>query len=584
MSDYEEEFAEDFDDTDIQENEIDEIFTDSDDDGAGDEQDADVVPQIVESEEILTAKNGLKWARHPEAPMTSRVITTIRVPSGSDQTRAAETPLDHFKLFIIDDMMDIIVKNTNKKIKDLTKNQKKQQRYVSQTNVTEITALIGILFYSGITKAWRQQTVDLWSWKFGPPLFRVSMSRNRFLFLMRALRFDDYTHRNKEDKFSAIRDIWSRFVVNCVTQYNPGTYLTVDETIVGTRARCPFKTYMKAKPDKYGIKLYNLCDPRTGYLCNSIPYLGKQETELAAGPSGIRTRAPQRGRSKTRLPQASTTEEVSKTTKYVLDLVKPYLRSGRVVVCDNYYTSFELYEKLKSIGLTMIGTVRKNKPEVPETLKQCGRAFSQITRFAFHKNVMIASYVPKPQKLVLLMSSAHNNNEIDEETQKPRIILDYNAHKGGVDTFDSLMKKKSTVRNTRRWPMRMFFMILDAAGINAHIIQNLKGKIDRMEFMKKLAYQLVEKQVQQRKNNTRVPLALRLQMAKFLDVELPTTEEDSQEEESETETGEERPTQACVICAPIRKRHASTYCSICILPVCGQHHEKIKVCTRCVPS
>ena len=46
------------------------------------------------------------------------------------------------------------------------------------------------------------------------------------------------------------------------------------------------------------------------------------------------------------------------------------------------------------------------------------------------------------EKPVILLSSSHNDPSVDSgESKKPRMILDYNASKGGVDTVDQIFKR-----------------------------------------------------------------------------------------------------------------------------------------------
>lgn len=571
----------DFNDSDEEEVDAEVIYSDSDDtQNDSDKQDADEVVEIHDTADALVSSNGSRWLRQPTERATQRLLTRVIIPSGAEHTRSAQTPLEHSQLFITSEILKIIVHHTNTKIQELAAKFSRPQRYAPATDAAELLALIGLLFYSGVTKGARQSSEDMWSAVYGVPIFRLTMSRNSgFMFLLRALRFDNFLQRNKEDKLSPIRQVWSAFVLNSVTNYNPSNHLTVDETILGTRARCPFKTYMKSKPDKYGIKLYNVCDPRTGYLCNSVPYLGKTETESrtsgrvqrgrsrlpatsAHQPSRSQSRGgtrQQRGRSNPRESegQLQTDSLLSKTTRYVLQLVRPYHNTGRTITCDNYFTSMELCTELRKINLFIVGTLRRNKPKVPEELKKCGRVFSQMTRFAFQNDRMLVSFVPRPQKVVLLLSSAHSTNTIDEVTNKSIVILDYNAQKGGVDTFDALMKNKSTARGSRRWPMRMFFCMLDAAGINAHVLQNLKREIDRTEFLKILSFQLVEQRIRRRNENIRVPLTIRLQIREFLQKGGKTTRKRShaasENEAEEVVDVSSRPTQACAICATIQK-------------------------------
>ena len=54
----------------------------------------------------------------------------------------------------------------------------------------------------------------------------------------------------------------------------------------------------------------------------------------------------------------------------------------------------------------------------------------------------------------------HHDKAIDNgtnETKKPEMITFYNRTKIGVDILDQLCAKYNVARNTRRWPMVIFF-------------------------------------------------------------------------------------------------------------------------------
>lgn len=68
------------------------------------------------------------------------------------------------------------------------------------------------------------------------------------------------------------------------------------------------------------------------------------------------------------------------------------------------------------------------------------------------------SYVTKPSRAVILISSMHHQNEFDEDVQKPEIISYYNRTKEGVDALNEKCSVYCTGRRTRRWPMANFFV------------------------------------------------------------------------------------------------------------------------------
>ncbi|CAB4066848.1 unnamed protein product [Lepeophtheirus salmonis] len=97
-------------------------------------------------------------------------------------------------------------------------------------------------------------------------------------------------------------------------------------------------------------------------------------------------------------------QEKNQGMRVVLDLTEG-LR-GHNVTCDNFFTSYQLGQQLLKRKITMLGTVRKNMPELPPAL-------------------------------LALKDTLHRDGSIsDRDDRKPIIIMDYNRNKGGVDNLD----------------------------------------------------------------------------------------------------------------------------------------------------
>lgn len=99
--------------------------------------------------------------------------------------------------------------------------------------------------------------------------------------------------------------------------------MTVDEMLVGFRGRFRYKMYVPNKPSKYGIKIMCLCDARTHYLLNACIYAGK---DVTANP-----------------------RKLAVPTLNVLQLVQPIVNSNRNITADNWFSSIELTNELKSL-------------------------------------------------------------------------------------------------------------------------------------------------------------------------------------------------------------------------------------------
>jgi Transposase IS4 len=118
-----------------------------------------------------------------------------------------------------------------------------------------------------------------------------------------------------------------------------------------------------------------------------------------------------------------------------------------------------------------VGTLKKNKPEVPPAFKLASRDIHS-SLFGFSGLLTMASYIPKKGKNVLMLSSMHHSSEIDQNSakRKPEIILYYNKSKGGVDAMDQKLGNYTCRRQTKRWPVVLLYNMLDVATLNGFII------------------------------------------------------------------------------------------------------------------
>lgn len=110
-----------------------------------------------------------------------------------------------------------------------------------------------------------------------------------------------------------------------------------------------------------------------------------------------------------------------------------------------------------------------NRRDLPrEVLDVSGREVNS-SMFAFAPPVTVVSYVPKAKKNVLLVSTMHDDDAVDEENvnRKPEIILFYNDTKAGVDAIDQMCRHYTAKIASRRWPLVVFFNMLDVAAVNA---------------------------------------------------------------------------------------------------------------------
>lgn len=260
------------------------------------------------------------------------------------------------------------------------------------------------------------------------------MPLNRFTFLLVALWFHSICTRDarKPDKFCHIREISETFIQNCQNCYILNESLTIDEMLVGFRGRCFFCVYMKSKLNKYGLKILCLCDAKTPYLLNTFVYTLKSENRQPY-PRKLRTRT-------------------------VLSLIDPVKNTNRNITADNWFISTELIEELRTNKLTFVDTVCKNKEKYLGVYFQIKNRRHILPTFVFTSTTTLVWYVPQLNRYILLLSGMHHDNKIDEESNKPDMILYYNSTKAGVDALDQKCANYNTGQRTRRWPCAIFLL------------------------------------------------------------------------------------------------------------------------------
>ncbi|XP_069017652.1 piggyBac transposable element-derived protein 4-like [Embiotoca jacksoni] len=417
---------------------------------------------------------------------------------------------------------------------------------------TDLRAYIGLLILAGVYRSRGETAASLWDAESGRVIFRATMPLKVYHTYSRFLRFDDRETRparRAADKLAAVREVWDTWAERLPLLYNPGPEVTVDEQLVPFGGRCPFRQYMPSKPAKYGIKSWVACDARSSYAWKMQVHTGKPRSGGSEKNQGMRV---------------------------VLDVTEGL--GGRNVTCDNFFTSYELGRELLKRNVTMVGTVRKNKPELPPALltPKDRRVFS--SKFAFTPTTALVSYFPKKNKNVLLMSTRHTEAAVsDRDDRKPAIILDYNCHKGGVDNLDKVIGTYSCRRMTARWPLVVFHNIIDVSSYNAFVIWRelnptwmLGKKNNRRVFLEQLGKALVTPFIERRERLPRTEAAASLVKA----VQRSRSCDEPEDQPALASAPNSAPAlgaskrKRCQICPPKKDSKTHTVCYACKRYIC----------------
>lgn len=425
-------------------------------------------PSVLD--ENLRAPDGTQWIDITETVNQNtmgrinaqNILTEIPGPSSHAKRNIVEgNMLSAFSLFIDDFIIKEIIKCTEAEA------QNKLNKPSWKVTKKEIYCMLAIMYGRGII-AKGQPLSFLWDSTWGAPFFRNTMPRDRFKEILRFIRFDLRSIRSeriKSDKFALFSTIWDRFISNCQACYKPNSDITIDEQLFPTKSRYPFTQYMASKPDKFGIKFWLAVDSTSHYLLNGFPYLGKNDHR----------------------PQNQRLSEY-----VVMNLSAPFLGKGRNITCDNFFTSVNLAQMLKAKRTSIVGTVNRIRREIPRTIKTKKQPLYSSC-FLKSDDMLLTVYQGKPSKNVLVLSTVHRTAEVTDDRKKlPEPVKYYNATKSGVDNIDQMARLYSTKVSCRRWPLQVFYNVLDLAVVNSVIVyREVTGtRISRREFLLNLMKEL----------------------------------------------------------------------------------------------
>lgn len=400
------------------------------------------------NEKPQKADRQFTWSKKVPALTYSTFI--FDQPFGSKHNIESNSPLSVFQLFMDENMLQIIVDQSN--------------LYAAQggtelvLTVEELKAFLGLLILFGFNNL---PSIRLY-WSNNPNFYneRVAkvMTMKRFLKILRYVHLADNSVMPKKsdanyDKLYKIRPLASYLSEKFKDNFNPSRNISIDESMVAFKGRSTLKQYMPLKPIKRGFKVWAMACSQTGYLIDFKIYEGKSDT----------------------------TDNLALGERVVLQLSQYLSGRGYCLYYDNFFSSFELLHKLAEEKLFGCGTFRTNRKFFPKSELCADKSLSLgQCDFASSGEITVYKWKDRSSKPVIVASNMHNPSEkttVHRRNKKgereavvcPSAIRDYNLHMGGVDMFDQLHSSYNISWKSRRWWMKIFYYLIDAAVVNSYI-------------------------------------------------------------------------------------------------------------------
>lgn len=387
-------------------------------------------------------------------------------------------PVDFFHLFMPDAAFELIATETNRYAMqhfdsscDLSPNSRFQKW--KDTSKDEIKAFVALQIAMGLNQ--KPSIRSYWGkfWLTYTPFTSV-MSRNKFELIQTFLHFNNSEEQvpREQEGFNPLFKIQPLLDIVDPTYrqyYCPRMELSLDESMVKFKGRIFFRQYLPAKPTKWGIKEFVLAEAKTGYALKSIVYTGKNSFQRKAG--------------------------VPLSEQVVLDLLEGFEDKGHRVYMDSFYSSPNLFLKLKEKNIGACGTVNSNRKGMPQQLKPSSLSLKKGDPPVFmrKKDDDLIACAWHDTKRLSLISTIDNNLTFEKDVrsrgdasgyrnvEKPVLAEKYNYFMGGVDTLDQLLGTYQYPHKSQKWYHTIYHRVREVALVNGYILYKKASALNKLD-------------------------------------------------------------------------------------------------------
>ncbi|XP_056020995.1 piggyBac transposable element-derived protein 4-like [Ostrea edulis] len=378
-------------------------------------------------------------------------LSEVNIPAFEEETGVQNRlnpdarPIDYFFRFLPQVFFENLATETNRYA-----TQKGPDPRWSPTNANEMRAFVSINIFMGVRQL--PCISNYWSTdeRFSDPFIASIMPKTRFVKINQYLHLRDTSNtpgRNDPayDPLFKVRNLIDVIQPKLRETYKPGKNLSVDEGMIGFKGRLHFRQYMPAKPTKWGIKVWQICESDTGYCCGFDIYTGKK-------PGG---------------------RQHGLGYDVVWNLSKHYHHQNRHLYFDRFFSSVTLAEHLELVGTYVCGTIVANRKGLPDNVKKA-KLKNRGDIIQMQKGNLIATSFKDKRQITFLSSFAPPH--LDENTGKPHVNILYNKHMGGVDKFDQMASYYPVGRPGTKWWRYILWYIVNLSILNAWVLYQKSEK------------------------------------------------------------------------------------------------------------
>ncbi|XP_046904701.1 piggyBac transposable element-derived protein 4-like [Hypomesus transpacificus] len=380
---------------------------------------------------------------------------------------------DYFRLLFPDSLFEHMVEQTNNYALYRQRRSGKSDPHWHPTDLREMKAYIGLNILMGINQlpdSGMYWASDIFIGNAG---FKKTMTARRFEKLTQNLHLCD---RESEpgrgergyDALFKLRPLLDVVENTMWDAYTPNRCLTIDTCAIAVKGRFSPTQYMPSKPLKKGLKVWMLCDSRSGYCHRARIYVGKPSEEGAA---------------------------TALSHRVVTSLVRGLEGQNHHIFMDSFFTSVPLLQRLLRDGLYACGPTQPSRRGYPEVLRprnvgklapgefyQCqrGNLVATVTRDA--KVLSCLSTNSAPGIVGISPGRQQRDGEGDSVDSagggeasyvaipRPLPLLLYQENMRGVDLCDQLRECYQVGRPCKKWWRYFLWFYVNLCIVNAYVV------------------------------------------------------------------------------------------------------------------
>lgn len=459
-------------------------LVESDESGTDDSDDS-------ESDDVEHLKT-ISWNKIDPPDTEFDIKSTFKGPKpGVKNCPPRNSPsLLYFYLFLTPALWVKIVENTNlyaqRSLQEWKLSGKKPEgpiteilKHWTDVSIPEMKSYFSLLMCMSISVL--HHVKHYWIPRLGLPYCIKTMPYTRFKAISAMLHFDWHKQQKVKgepgyDCFYRISSLLTELNTLFKMYFTPQENIAIDESRIGFKRNCPVVVYLPNRKHPFcGIKRFDVCDSKNGYILHTSLYLVKNHADLD-------------------------TDEFN--SKYMIQVLSEsdLLDKGYNLCIENVYSNLILSENLLSRGTFLTATyVGENSQILPILQKKTILARGETVHFKNKTNYFVAYKSPRSlDKEYYISNINYTRNEIKsgklvEPSLRKNYIPKCNQHvPNHMGTTEKTFGNISCTRTTTQYWRHIFYYLVDICTLNAWILHSLNSdkKLKRVDFVAKLIREL----------------------------------------------------------------------------------------------